>query len=85
MSTERTVEVINNMANMLEDYAKILRREATELKESGDWSICGEVVQTIASMNGSLRLDLLVNRPIRELEKQAGNLTYRLDAMRSPT
>ncbi len=79
MSTKKTVETINNMASILEDYATLFRRDAAELQKSGDWSICGDVVNRVANMNANLRLDLLVNRPIRALERQVHEIKEQQD------
>ncbi len=79
MSTKKTVETINNMASILEDYATLLRRDAAELQKSGDWSICGKVFNRVVYMNANLRLDLLVNRPIQALERQVHEIKEQQD------
>jgi len=69
MNIESTVDIILDAAQVFENKARYLRSVANELNKTKDLSLCGEAIRTITSLQ-DIRLDLLVNRPIRELERE---------------
>jgi len=50
---------------------------ASDLEGSGDWDYVSEVMNSIRSLFSNLRLDLLVTRPVRELERELDDETKR--------
>lgn len=64
-----TAEAIDEMAESLEHYANELRRNAKSMRKHNDIAYAGEAIQTIKNCFGSLRIDLLVVRPIREFQR----------------
>jgi hypothetical protein len=69
VNVEPTAEVIDGMANTVEVYAKELRRIAATLRERGDLESAADALITINNMNGNLRTDLLVVRPLRAMRQ----------------
>ena len=63
-----TVETLNDIAQKLSDYSNDVRREAQNLKETGDLLIAGEVVNLLMNMQNNLGIDLLARRPVREYQ-----------------
>lgn len=70
MDTKPTVKIIIAMAEVIERAAKELRREAAELERTGDFFIVGEVISTVINIFANMRLDLLVNHPLQEHERE---------------
>lgn len=67
METKNISKVMREAAETLRHSANSLDQKANELDETGDLSICGDAMNSMVSMIGSLRLDLLVTRPIRAM------------------
>jgi hypothetical protein len=67
-NVEPTAEVISKMAQTLRGRADELDRLATRMRETGNIDYASEAISVYVGMVGELRLDLLVARPIRELE-----------------
>ena len=67
---KQTVQAIRDAAEEFRRKATELDRQAKTLEETGELDICGEVIATCASACANLRLDLIVNRPLRELERK---------------
>jgi hypothetical protein len=65
---EPTAEVISKMAQTLRGRAEELDRLASRMRETGNIDYASEAVSTYVNLVSELRLDLLIARPIRELE-----------------
>lgn len=70
MNTDMTVKAIEEMALILDDYKRIAEEAAKELNDTGDWGVCSDLLGRLAGLHSNLRLDLLIIRPIRELERE---------------
>lgn len=78
INVEPTAEIIDLMAMRAEDSAKELRRTAKSMRERNDLTYAAEAISTATNLMNLLRLDLLVTRPIREMQlrefkKEASN------------
>lgn len=71
MNTGPTIDIMNQMAETLENAAKSIRQQAKELSQSGDFSIAGDALNTVKNTFSNMRIDLLVTRPIREYQREA--------------
>lgn len=69
LDTKMTVKTILEMSDKLQSYSDQVRRLAAELEDTGDFTVCSEVVNLLINMQGNLRLDLMVSRPIREFQR----------------
>ncbi|WP_227461656.1 hypothetical protein [Cupriavidus pauculus] len=64
-----TAEVIEKMAEAMTESAAKLARLAVELRESGSLEDAALAAGIVTNCLGNLRLDLLVTRPLRALER----------------
>lgn len=64
-----TAEVIEKIAERLADYSRDLARLAKKMRENNDLTFASEAVQIITNSMNAFRLDLLVTRPLREMER----------------
>lgn len=72
INVDSTVETIEDMARKMRQYALDVERVAARMRETGDITYASEVMQSITNMNTNLRLDLLITKPIRALQRNAG-------------
>jgi len=70
MNTKPTVETLKEMATSLRHSADRIDRLATGLEETGEWECAALALTSISNLFMNLRLDLLVTRPVRELERE---------------
>jgi len=66
VDTKGTIEVMEDAAQVFERKAADIRSLARQLRETGDWSLCGEAISLCCNMS-NIRIDLLSIRPVREL------------------
>ena len=64
-----TADTVDAMVRTLRDTALDLERLAKRMRESGDFELAGDAINSIANMVPNLRLDLLVQRPLREMAR----------------
>lgn len=69
MNFKPTSAIIRDAAQVFREKAQKLDQMADALESTKDWSIAGEAISTITSLS-NIRLDLLVLRPTRELERE---------------
>ena len=69
MDTKSTIEVMEDAAQVFERKAADIRSLAKQLRETGDWSICGEAISVCCNLS-NIRIDLLSVRPVRELTRE---------------
>lgn len=67
-----TADSVDAMVRTLRDAALDLERLANRMRETGDFELAGDAVNRISNMMPNLRLDLLVQRPLREMSAYAG-------------
>ena len=67
VNIEPTAQAIDDMATQLEAKANELRALAKCARENNDLSYAAEAAGVVMNIMGTLRLDLLVRRPLREL------------------
>jgi urease gamma subunit len=65
-----TAEAIDYMAEELVYRAKELQRIAGAMREKKDLLYASEAIQVISNLINQLRLDLLVTRPLREMNRE---------------
>jgi hypothetical protein len=70
MDVKPTAEAIDDNVRILLHYADELSWIARRMTDRQDISYSADALQAISNCFGSLRLDLLVTRPIRELERR---------------
>lgn len=70
INIEPTAQTIDAMAERMRDCANDLARLAERMRANGDIELAGEAANSVANMIPSLRLDLLVQRPVRALRGQ---------------
>jgi hypothetical protein len=70
MNVQPTVEVINGISDRLREAAGSMDHIARAIVNTEDLTLVSEVLNEITNMNGNLRLDLLVTRPIREYQRE---------------
>jgi hypothetical protein len=68
VNVEPIAKVIDDLAENLRHRAAELDRHAEELRATGDLDIVS-VALNVAVSTANMRLDLLVTRPIRELQR----------------
>lgn len=68
LNVEPIAKVIDDLAENLRHRAAELDRHAAELRATGDLDIVS-VALNVAVSTANMRLDLLVTRPIRELQR----------------
>ncbi|WGK63447.1 hypothetical protein QAO71_16890 (plasmid) [Halopseudomonas sp. SMJS2] len=68
LNVEPIAQVIDDLADDLRARAAVLSRHAAALRESGDLDEAVSAIQ-VAVNTTNMRLDLLVSRPIRELQR----------------
>ena len=71
IDVEMTAEVADTIAKTLRDYADEVDRHAKWMRERNDISYASDIIQDVKNCFFNLRIDLLVSRPIRELQKAA--------------
>lgn len=69
MNIEPTAKAIEDMAKELEHKALELHRIAKFARDRNDFEYAAEAANVIMNLMGCLRLDLLVSRPLREVQK----------------
>ena len=69
VNVEPTAEVMDKMAVMMRDAAKQLEHTAFRMRETGDITYAAEALGIVTNSMNSLRLDLLITRPLRETLK----------------
>ncbi len=67
INIEPTAETIEGMAAELEAKARELRAIAKRARETCDVAYAAEAAGVVMNIMGTLRLDLLIRRPLREL------------------
>lgn len=67
INIEPTAEIIEGMAAELEAKARELRLIAKRARETSDVTYAAEAAAVVMNIMGTLRLDLLIRRPLREL------------------
>lgn len=72
MNVEPTAEVIDDMAQAALYRANELQQIAKKMRERNDISYASEAISTARNLLGDMRLDLLITRPLREVEKFKG-------------
>jgi hypothetical protein len=70
MKTDMTSKHIRGIAEIFRRYAQKFEDAANELDETADFEICVELLHSVANLTGSLRLDLLLARPLREYQRE---------------
>lgn len=70
MNVEPTAEIIENIARTLRERANEFERLAGKMREKNDLTYAAEAMSEISNLIPSLRIDLLVTRPLREFERQ---------------
>lgn len=70
MNVNPTAEVIDNIAKRLRERANDFDRIAAKMRETGDMRYAAEAMSEVSNLIPSLRIDLLVTRPLREYERQ---------------
>ena len=66
---EPTAMKIDDIAITLRKYSTDCERIAKKMRETKDLSYAGEILNLVFNLLMNLRLDLMVTRPIRSLEK----------------
>ncbi|KVV07405.1 hypothetical protein [Burkholderia ubonensis] len=66
---EPTAASIDEMAQSFRERAVELERLACRVREEKDVSLASEAARVVANCVGGLRLDLLVTRPLRAVER----------------
>ena len=69
IDVEPTAQAIEDIANNLLHFANELQRTANSMRERKDISYAGEAQQAVKNCFANCRTDLLVIRPIRELDR----------------
>jgi hypothetical protein len=69
VNVEPTAEVIDTMAKNLVRAAKHMEGFAADMRAKKDLTYAAEAINAVSNLISQLRLDLLVTRPIRELDK----------------
>ncbi|MHA2135994.1 MAG: hypothetical protein ACW99J_19210 [Candidatus Thorarchaeota archaeon] len=72
IDTNPTSKIIRDAAGILERAAVQLRIKANQLDDTRDFSLVSEAMNDITNAFSSIRLDLFITRPIRELERHNG-------------
>lgn len=65
IDVEPTAAVIDDMAKNLEHYAAQLRHLSKLMREKRDITLSAEAALTVGNIMQNMRLDLLVQRPLR--------------------
>lgn len=69
-NVDSTVEVVDQIAGQLRRYADDIERIGKQMRERQDLTLASEVLCEIRNCFHNLRLDLLVSRPLREMERR---------------
>lgn len=64
-----TVELIKAMAQRMMDSAKEMESVANQMQSENDLTLAIEAANIVSNLVPKLRLDLLVGRPIRAMDK----------------
>lgn len=64
-----TAEIIEQMADRAAKCSKELEKIALQMREANDITLACEAVNCMSNLYANLRMDLLVTRPIRELQR----------------
>lgn len=67
LNVEPTAKAVEEMADLIEAKARDLRGIAQSMRVKNDLTYAAEAANVIATTMGSLRIDLLITRPLREL------------------
>lgn len=67
--TDAMARTIEDMADVMERTASIVRAQAEEVRRDRDLRVVANVAQEVASLIGNLRIDLLVTQPLREVSR----------------
>jgi len=70
MNTGSTIEVMLQAAYHLRRTAEEIEQKARALEQTGDFSLVGEAINAFSNLFNNVRLDLFVNRPVRECERR---------------
>ena len=71
MNAKPTAQVMRKMATVCRTYAENFENAACDLEESEDFTVCGQVLTDVLNLLQSLRLDLLIMKPLREYMKDS--------------
>lgn len=74
VNVQPTVDVINQTAARMEEYAADIRRIGLKISETGDLERTADVVNAVTNCIMNLRLDLLITRPLREMRRLQAEL-----------
>jgi transcriptional regulator with XRE-family HTH domain len=78
---EGTAETVEAMVKTLRQQADALVVLAHRIREEEDVSLASDAARAIGNCFGSLRLDLLVSRPLRAVERATGRTSMDASAM----
>lgn len=67
INVEPTAQTIEAMVESMRDCANELASIAQQMRAKGDIDLASEAVARVASLVPNLRMDLLVQRPVRAL------------------
>lgn len=70
VDVEPTAHKIDEMAKTLKRSAITIEKAARRMREDGDLYYAAEVITEVVNLISNLRLDLMVTRPIRALERK---------------
>ncbi len=70
MNTRPTIEIMLQAVYHLRRTAQEIEQKARALEQTGDFSLVGEAINAFSNLFNNVRLDLFVNRPVREYERQ---------------
>lgn len=70
MNVEPTAEIIESVANEFITSAKNLRFVAQQMRNTKDITYVAEATNLIRGVFSNVRLDLLITRPLREMQHQ---------------
>lgn len=74
INVESTAQTIEDMASTIELFASSIRRQATRMRETNDLSIAADVANNVTGMLTNIGLDLLITRPLREMQREIESL-----------
>ena len=74
INVESTAQSIEEMASTIERFAASIRNQAKRMREEKDISIAADVANNVTGMLTNIRLDLLITRPLREMQREIESL-----------
>ena len=74
INVESTAQSIDEMASTIERFAASIRNQAKRMREEKDISIAADVANNVTGMLTNIRLDLLITRPLREMQREIESL-----------